>query len=578
MPGYKKLLAIALFATIAVFTGYAYADTDCDTEEECAKEIESTTKELNKVKDKASAVAKKVTELVGQLTLTQSEINGLEADINDLQDELDKLNKSLADRRQKLSQKIDLRNRVIRNYSKRGVLNDLELFLSYLPTNKLNGFQFATVSYMFEKSLTSEAISLIGMINKEITLFEADKKEAEVLKADLEQSKKDLIVLKSQLDKQKAEEQKVLGDLQSKEDDLEDRISKLNAKQQEILAAKAGDSNGTVGDYAQSEQKLPDPGFSPAFAASSYGAYTHRKGMSQYGAKGRASAGQDYEDIIKFYYKTGVEEKDVPDKLCVQGYGDMDFQKYLYGLGEMPSDWPSDALKAQAVAARSYALRYANQDKCICTSESCQVFVKSKSDSPPSNWKKAVDDTKGEVLEDGGITAYYSSTTGGYISNIGWDTKGDWPGDAYEKKAGSPWFFKAWYTKSYSSSSGTCGRSNPWLDEEEMADILNAWVVWRKGSSDEKEHISPVTTGCWGGDPYSLGEMADKADKYGAKFTSVSSNVDVSISNGGYTSKVTFNTNRGIVEIDGTEFKSVFNLRAPGYISIRNVLYDFVTK
>ncbi|EKD99709.1 MAG: hypothetical protein ACD_22C00194G0001 [uncultured bacterium] len=98
-----------------------------------------------------------------------------------------------------------------------------------------------------------------------------------------------------------------------------------------------------------------------------------------------------------------------------------------------------------------------------------------------------------------------------------------------------------------------------------------------KGSSDDTDHISPVTTSCWGGDPYSHDEMAEKAKKYGGKFTDVEFD-DVEISNGGYTSKITFNTNRGKVEIDGAEFKKVFNLRAPGYISIKNKLYDIVTK
>ncbi|OGC39068.1 hypothetical protein A3K42_00650 [candidate division WWE3 bacterium RBG_13_37_7] len=107
-----------------------------------------------------------------------------------------------------------------------------------------------------------------------------------------------------------------------------------------------------------------------------------------------------------------------------------------------------------------------------------------------------------------------------------------------------------------------------------MADMLNTWVVWRKGSSGDRDNISPVTTGCWGGDPYSLDEMAEKADKYGERYTSVS-DISVEISNGGYTSKVTLKTNRGSVSIAGDVFKTVFNLRAPSYIAIRSRLYDF---
>jgi peptidoglycan hydrolase-like amidase len=201
------------------------------------------------------------------------------------------------------------------------------------------------------------------------------------------------------------------------------------------------------------------------------------------------------------------------------------------------------------------------------------VFNKSKSDNPPTKWKSAVDGTTGEILKDA-KTSQYSSTTGGYINNVGWD--GSWPASSYEKKAGSPWFYKAWYTKGYSTSDN-CGRSHPWLSEKEMADILNAWVVWRKGSSGDKSHITPVTTKCWGGDPYSLDEMADKAGNYGEEYSSVTS-VDVDISNSGYTSKVTLGTNKGTISISGEEFKTVFNLRAPGYVSIKSRLFDLEKK
>ncbi len=237
----------------------------------------------------------------------------------------------------------------------------------------------------------------------------------------------------------------------------------------------------------------------------------------------------------------------------------------------MPSDWPEDALKAQAIAARSYAYRYQKQGKCICTTQSCQVFLKSKSDNPPSRWKDAVDDTEDMIVKDDVVT-YYSSTTGGYIDNVGWDTDGSWPGNAYEKKAGSPWFYKAWYTKSYNNSD-SCGHNHPWLTESEMADILNSLVVWQNGSGSDKDHVSPVTTSCWGGDPYSLGEMKEKADDLGTAYNKVT-NVDVEISNGGYTSKVILTTDKGTVNVSGDVFKTVFNLRAPGFLSIKSKLFD----
>ncbi|RJR26849.1 hypothetical protein C4561_03685 [candidate division WWE3 bacterium] len=586
----KSFLLLSLFFTASSFL-ISKADDPCkniqDLDDRAAcyeKEIEereeeyqSTSKKLSEVRSKKNDISSKINELAGQLNVTQAELNEVDSDIKSLQAVLEEINKNLTDRKDKLSEKIALRNHVIRNYSKRTLMNDLELFFGAgMGDTKLSGFQLSYMTYMFNKSVSDEAIKLIKALNAEIGNFEKDKAEAEKLKGELETEKNNLVALKNDLDNRKANAQGEYSELDEKEtgyerdlENIEEEIEDLSEKQQAILKAKYGDENGTVGDYASPTAKTPDPPFKPAFAAFSYGAYTHYNGMSQYGAKGRAEDGDDYKEILEFYYKTGVEEKDgFPDSIEVQGHGKMDFQKYLYGIAEMPGDWPMDALKAQAIAARTYAYR---SNKPICTTQSCQVFLKSKSDNPPSRWKQAVDDTEDKILKDP-KTSQYSSTTGGYINNVGWDADGKWPGDAYEKKAGSPWFYKAWYTKSYNTSE-SCGHPHPWLTEKEMADILNAWVVWRKGSNSDKDRISPVTTSCWGGDPYSVDKMADKAAEFGEKYTSVSS-VDVDISNGGYTSKVYFQTNRGSVAIDGDTFKTVYNLRAPAYISIKSRLFD----
>jgi carbonic anhydrase len=110
-----------------------------------------------------------------------------------------------------------------------------------------------------------------------------------------------------------------------------------------------------------------------------------------------------------------------------------------------------------------------------------------------------------------------------------------------------------------------------------MADILNAVVVWDKGSSGDRDRISPVTTSCWGGNPFSLDGMKDKAEDLGTSYSGVSS-VDVTIGNNGRTTQVKLSTDKGSVTIDGEKFKTVFNLRAPGYISIKNRLYEVIKK
>ncbi len=170
---------------------------------------------------------------------------------------------------------------------------------------------------------------------------------------------------------------------------------------------------------------------------------------------------------------------------------------------------------------------------------------------------------------------------------MGWDTKcgnqSCWTQDAYEKIAGSPWFYKGWYTADYYNTSAKCGRSHPWLTGEEFADILNAWVVRTKGSAEEAARVLPVTInqcpiGGQSGNPYSLGEMRDRAAALsGSAFTSVSS-VSVTYSTDGYTNSVKLQTNKGSLEISGSEFREAFNIRAPGYISIRSSLFNIEKK
>jgi len=240
-------------------------------------------------------------------------------------------------------------------------------------------------------------------------------------------------------------------------------------------------------------------------------------------------------------------------------------------------------LKAQAIAARTYAYRYKQGGQTICTTQACQVFSKSKADNPPPAWREAVVETKGKIIED--VITYYSSTAGGYLTTSGWDTTDGKGGEgfasrAWESKAGSPWFYSSWYTEGFTAATGTCGRSHPWLTEIEMADILNAWLVLKNHRDDPR--VLPVTINQCPiegitGNPYSLEEMKNKANENGGAYTNVSS-VSVRYGNDGKTSSVAFQTNKGEISIPGSEFLEAFNLRAPGFVAIRSPLFNVEKK
>jgi SpoIID/LytB domain protein len=101
--------------------------------------------------------------------------------------------------------------------------------------------------------------------------------------------------------------------------------------------------------------------------------------------------------------------------------GDLSMQQYLYGIGEMPSSWPAEALKAQAAASRTYAQKKRNargsKDYDLHGSVLDQAYTGTKFDA--AAWRSAVDATNNRVVTHGGalIDAVYSASSGGHTEN-----------------------------------------------------------------------------------------------------------------------------------------------------------------
>lgn len=572
MPRIFIVLSLFLCSLIIPFVVLAAeCETQCGSVEECSQKISVCQKiweDVQKAKSPHEASLKKmesdITAFQKRMESISREVVVKETEIKDGEIELGEQENLLASR---------VRAAYIRSFTN----NPLVLFFSQAQDF---GRLMRTIAY--QKAVTNEdkrvIIDTLAFI-----------KGLEDKKTGLVKEKETLASLKTSLAAQADATRKLVKEASAYQSVLSSQIGSLTSRQQSLLAERSGTFTTSVGDVplADDPNSAPtfNPGFSPAFAGFSFGAYTHRKGMSQYGAKGRAQEGQSAKQILQAYYGKEPTGKDTGGTISVSGYGNLTFEGYyLYGIAEMPANFPKEALRAQAIAARSYAYRYKQQGTTICTTQSCQVFSKSKADNPPGEWKQAVDDTKGQIIED--VVTYYSSTTGGHLTTSGWDTKcgsqSCWTGDAYEKIASSPWFYKSWYTQDYYNNSAKCGRSHPWLTGEEFADILNAWVVRKNGSDQDRERILPTTInscaiGGGGGNPFSTGELKDKAGSLGGAYSSVTS-VSVTYSTSGETAQVKLSTNQGEMTISGSDFKETFNLRAPGYISIRSPLYNIEKK
>lgn len=117
----------------------------------------------------------------------------------------------------------------------------------------------------------------------------------------------------------------------------------------------------------------------------------------------------------------------------------IDIEEYLYGVlsSEMPSTFDEEALKAQAIAARTYVIykmenniTSGHKNSAVCTnSDHCQAYTsyddlkKIKGEdwikSDYVKVKKAVDDTKGQIVsyEEKAILPLYFSTSSGKTEN-----------------------------------------------------------------------------------------------------------------------------------------------------------------
>ncbi len=97
----------------------------------------------------------------------------------------------------------------------------------------------------------------------------------------------------------------------------------------------------------------------------------------------------------------------------------VDIEDYLKGVlpAEMPASYPADALKAQAVAARTYAIansrKHLNDNYSVCDQSDCQLYTGAASEREPCS--KAIDSTRGLIICYNGKPAsiMYSSDCGG---------------------------------------------------------------------------------------------------------------------------------------------------------------------
>jgi SpoIID/LytB domain protein len=139
-----------------------------------------------------------------------------------------------------------------------------------------------------------------------------------------------------------------------------------------------------------------------------------------------SSCVEPYQPLLHARYRGTIEVARADDG-SLRLISELSFEDYVKGIAEVPRDWPMAALKAQVVAARTYALnryRFAEPsgDWDLCATTECQVYVGMRVEAGPwgDRWVRAVQETAGQVLLYGGEPAitYYSSTSPGRTFDV----------------------------------------------------------------------------------------------------------------------------------------------------------------
>lgn len=551
-----------------------YSNFVYDQAEGCKNSISDTWNQISKAnttnKEQLGSLQKRIAALKSQLDNLSLQLNKKQVEIKSRGDKMDEEYRQLS---------VAIRSFYIENHRS----NLLTLILSSHDANeafRLVGF------YSFLSKRNRDTI--VNLVN-EISDLEKEKTQISGIIAQT-------TGLKAQIDQKANFLAGEVAKANVYEQQLQSQIAALSARQKDILGQRLASLNisrsaASIGRCDSDLTNGRDPGFSPKFAVFTYGV-PNRVGMNQYGAWGRAKANQNEIQILQAYYNYDEIKKWDNIEIRVDGVGNYKLEDYVKRLYEIPDSWTDNnlaALKAQAIAARSYALAYTNNGQnSICATESCQVI---KSEPKGGNWEQAVNQTEGQVMVQGGnpIKAWFSSTHGGYIfssGEIGWnstswtkhatDASGnigsfsDLQSNSYDRE--SPWFYCDWGSRSQYNKTA-------WLKPEELADIVNVLMLVKRDSGTA-EHLyqtdkpNPAHTDTWDSEKV----KQELRNRGGSPYNTVS-DVSVGVDFGfGRTTNVVVSGDGGQNTFDAADFKDYFNLRAPATIQIVGPLFNIEKK
>lgn len=567
------LLLLLLFVIISgvVIKG---ASVYAQTEEEIAqqksqkqRELDAIMKEISTTASSKQSISTKISELKKDKEKLEALVASMNADLSSLESASKDQEAQLAD----LAKKHSLQQALFYVESQKSLL--ITLFETADLARLLDKLLFYNVQ---EKLLSNEREYLL---TQQTALAERKSSIANEQKQ-LQASLSDVNQKIADLENQQAQLAAALAKNYAQRNSLVSDISNLSKAAQAILNQKAnsvqppsgGSGSGAGGGSTAPPAVTPNPsGAISILVGGSLLQRTNnivrvRSANNEITLKGAWTT--EYFGVIEFNKNSGIF-----------AINELPLDQYLYGLGEMPSSWHSEALKVQAVAGRSYAVYkmqrggYGAFDLYDSVRDQDYVGTSKIKGASGNNWKSAVDSTTKEVASHNGsiIQALYSAETGGHTlasnespSFGGYRDYLQAKPDRYQDAEGN------W--KPYGN-----GSLSYWLKQTHtntmalMTDYLNGAIYYdiHKTVKTTGEQSASALASALGAN--SIQNKIGAIDKVEQIYDQGGKTI---VENTKQTSFIEVTGAKGMMRISGVGFKTSYNVRSPGNNSLWSSLYD----
>lgn len=565
-----------------IFISPVYSDEISDIEEEIqeneelkkAKEdvLSGIQEEIEKIANSNASISSKIAALDGQIGEIQKDIDERESAIALQQVELDKQTEEFLKKEKTYKKMVG----EIYKSSKLGVLdvfltkdNGADLFRVYTIHQKVSEKQNLLLGELADDMLKLQDAK--QALEAELALIEVKKQGLDEALAAL---RNEQALIQQQWAAQAGIQNAVKNDIANINKQLKTLTSELTAAINAKVGSGGGDNTGG-GNYGG--------GTSPQPVTGNAGTYEVRVNGTVVDANANgpirvvSTSGNNVFRVNGTLQYRGVLEMRADSNMYL--INELPFENYLWGLGEVPSSWPAEALKTQAVAGRSYAAK--NWNKRISYKYNLRddvydqnyVGYSKESASYGTNWVAAVNATSSKILKYGSDIAstYYHSTCGGHTlaSEEVWvsalpytraeqdrTSQRDSFGDLIGYDSASSLDYKKW------------GNAGDTINDAQMMDLANA-TIYLAANPNRQNDILPANM-----------SAAQLETSLGANSiqNKVGSLVNVqSVYNNGTTtleadsrktSYVRITGSSGTYNLPASEFWTVFNVRAPGGLHI----------